>query len=336
MAIGGQTLLNNGRERWNTNIPSSLQLPNTAKIPQQLRGCGGFTMVFKETAKLVIMKRRQLLVAASVSFVAGLAGCAGEEDDGSTNDDTATETKIGTTTGGTTGTETQTASAEDVFTGLEIDGTEFVVTVNPEKLQGGSRIKVHYPNSSDSKSLSEGINKYRFDVVNRAQPGTWEVELLDNHYNTVTTAEFEAERNFSLSNIGTLSQLGVSGGSEWREQTTIQFTVENEGPMPLDVQSARFSASYKDSAYESNIGIDVLTAGESADTDKLFQRFLGFTYRENAESRSGESYQGSLLLEIAPESKESYPLTISFGNEVKYNSEYGVYYVPPTEVNFRE
>lgn len=106
--------------------------------------------------------------------------------------------------------------------------------------------------------------------------------------------------------------------------------------MPLSIGSVASSTSYGEGATESDIEFDVLTAGETADTDILFRGYLGFTYRENAESRSGESYQGSLDHDVQAESEKSYPLTISFGNEVNYNSEYGVYYIKPTEVNFRE
>lgn len=281
------------------------------------------------------MRRRHLLVTAGTSFAAGLAGCAGEEVS-STVENTTTGTRSGTVTGAATETKTQPASESDLITGLEIDGTEFVITLAKDKLEGASRMRISYPNEEDGASISEEMDTYRFDFGTWAEPGTWEVELLDDQLNTVTSAEYVAERNFSVSKIGTLSQLGGSGGSEWREYTSIQFTVKNDGPMPLSIGSVASSTSYGEGATESDIGFDVLTAGETADTDMLFRGYLGFTYRENAESRTGESYQGFLDLDIQPEGEESYPLTISFGNEINHNSEYGVYYIKPTEVNFRE
>lgn len=298
----------------------------------------------------------------SIPLVLSVAGCSendgegetspntAEDDSGSNTEETDTETNTevntGTDTEADTGTDSPSDSGtgESAFTDLQIDGEEFIVKLNSDALDGAQKLIVTYPNDEDSKEITGGIDTYRFPLTrsNRseviARPGTWEVKIQDDERNAITSTGFEAERNFSISSIGTLAQQGVKDENEAVEHTSIQFTLTNDGPMPVAIEEyPRLNTSFfsRPAMSGKEHELEVVTEGEEKTTEPIFKNIFRETSQEDVKERAGKSYQGTLLYSLTPTGDRNLPLTIKFGESVESSENY-YYYNKPTEINFRE
>lgn len=216
------------------------------------------------------------------------------------------------------------------------------MTLNWESLEGAEHLQVTYPNTQERKRISEGVDTHRFTIAEynevKPRPGPWTVEVLDSQYDAIDSTEFVAERHFSLESIGTLAQQGVTGENEHHEYTSVQFTLANDGPMPIALQYIWISASFFEDEYSAQDGgLGIITADKSKTTEPLlaWSQYLDFSPRAEAEERAGNSYQAALTIEFQPTGEQTYPLTISFGDTIE-EAPSGRYYIKPTEISFRD
>lgn len=241
--------------------------------------------------------------------------------------DTPTETPTDTPTETPTDTPTETPTATpterpSVFSDIRIEEEDLVIELNENRASEISTIRIDFPTKNETKDVS-GFTVTQIDLLgeyHRYYPGTWTIEALTGGGAVVESTEYETEFNISISDIGTLAELGVIGDDIVDEHTTMQLTLTNDGQMPIDLVDGldEFSSTY---------GYDYEISGDYAMESRHETTVLGnesidlqynFVLSDDVPDLAGDTYQASLTIRWSARGSKTVPLNISFGDNVKY------------------
>lgn len=250
-------------------------------------------------------------------------------------------------------TEEPTDTPEPLISGSGIDGAEFYIVLSEERPDNLSEIKLLTPNDELSTDTSSGITRYTLDITD-VRAGSWTIELLSNN-SVVESETFEASFDITVNNIGTLSQLGVTGSSPETEHTSIQFTVTNDGDVPVSPggrngqpanigitvpsldKEVSVSSGYDDVVVGS--GENIIPSGGQRTyryepSQEWPDQFLMFG-DDDLENKLGQSFQGSITIGYAVEREDTViPISVNLGDEMREMNP-ATYYAIDTTISKR-
>jgi hypothetical protein len=288
------------------------------------------------------VSRRRVLRTVGIGTAAALAGCSGGENEGT---DTPEE-------------ETDTPESTSVFANYAVEGTEFSVELTENSLEEISQIRVETPSGKKTTEVSSTITEYSIDIL-RDRAGTWFIDALDNDGEVIETAELEATFDVSVSDIGTLSQLGITGESPDYEQVNWQLTVENVGNVPIepaeiqivipelvtDTQTDTIGSgsieAFEDGRQGGVVDRDEEIIIPSGDSNSYRFATQGNAYQihpllfreDRANEIRGQSFQAEFIIRYQAERQNTVvPITIQMGNKVMSGSSFGYNYLQGTEI----
>lgn len=282
--------------------------------------------------------RRRVLHTIGIGTTVAIAGCSGGGDEGSDTPEEQTDTPEE---------QTDTPESTSVFADYAVEGTELSVELTEKSLGEISQIRIETPSGEKTIEVSSTITEYSIDVL-RDRAGTWFIDALDNGGEIIETAELEATFDVSVSDIGTLSQLEVTGKSSAFEEVSFQLTVTNTGNVPVEPLEIETVVPEFDSIVATNtIGTgnsmntyDEGTYGGVVDRDgntiipsgsQNIYRYKSLTSRsvilvfdeERANEVAGQSFQGEFIIRYQAErDNTSIPINIQLGTNVITDSDF--------------
>jgi len=273
--------------------------------------------------------RRLFLQSAGVASTVIIAGCSGDSSNGddssdvSNDDENPSDSSVDSTNDGS-------ADEEDsVFNSYSIDGTNIVVELTEDGLNRVAQIRLETPTGEKTTEVAETITEYSIDVL-RDRAGTWFIDALDESGEPIETVELETTFDVSIDEIGTLSQLGITGESRDFEELSFQLTITNNGDVPIEPSKIEiFAPNFGDGSKTGVIqqdglvdrdGEQIITTG----SDNTYRYESGFNwdyflviFPRNVEEMAGNSLQGEILVEYQAEREKTVvPITIEIGEEI--------------------
>ena len=295
------------------------------------------TFMLSQQLSTVVMNgyttRRLFLQSAGVTSAITIAGCLGGGSDNDTSDE---DTSSGTSDEDTSA---DTSDIESIFVNYGIDGTEFSVELKEDALAQVAELRLETPSEEKTADVAQTITEYSLDIL-RDRAGTWFLDALDDNEEPIETVELEPTFDVSVNEIGTLSQLDVTGDSPADEEVKFQLTVTNTGEVPIEpslIEVVIPEADIRQSVAKINAlrEVDnVSSLGGLVDRDEQTVMIAGEdnTYRyivlssgsplifrdeETGKQYAGETLDGELIIDYSANREDTIvPVTFEMGDEV--------------------
>lgn len=305
--------------------------------------------------------RRLFLHTAGVASTVLIAGCSGDDSDGSSSSDDSTDD--GSSSDSSVASSNDESAGEEessLFSNYGIDGTDLSIELTEDGLSQVEQIRVETPSGQKTTEVGESITKYSVEIL-RDRAGTWFIDALDANEEAIETVELETAFSVSVEEIGTLTQLGVTGRSPDAEEVNLQLTLANTGDVPVEVEEIHVNVpefEYKhdtfggygtsdDSRLVDRDGEEIIIAGmdntyryyTNGGTDRALLIFS--TRRPNrANEVLGQSFQGEFVIRYQAQRQDTVvPITIDMGDEVAEDPEFSAVtsdsYIRGTVINKR-
>ena len=286
--------------------------------------------------------RRLFLQSAGVTSAITIAGCLGGGSNNDTSDeDTSSGTSDEDTSSGTSDEDTSddTSDKESIFVNYGIDGTEFSVELKEDALAQVAELRLETPSEEKTADVAQTITEYSLDIL-RDRAGTWFLDALDDNEEPIETVELKPTFDVSVNEIGTLSQLDVTGDSPAAEEVMFQLTVTNTGEVPIEpslIEVVIPEADIRQSVAKINslrTVEDVSSLGGLVDRDEQTVIIAGEdnTYRYivissgsplifrdegTGKQYAGETLDGELVINYSANREDTVvPVTFEIGSEV--------------------
>ncbi|SEP03236.1 hypothetical protein SAMN05216388_102816 [Halorientalis persicus] len=162
------------------------------------------------------VSRRRLLAWSGTAIVGGLAGCAGNGNQGNNSDSPAT---------------TSSPSEDSVFEESRFDGPEIVVTLSQD--HGVSRLNLIAPDGSlyTQADVAEGATTVRLRVMD-IQPGLGDYEHYSPGTYELTAVREDSSQSRELEMRPNLQLTEASHYQDGANQGNLALTIENTGTAP--------------------------------------------------------------------------------------------------------
>ena len=277
--------------------------------------------------------RRLFLQSAGVTSAITIAGCLGGGSNNDTSDeDTSSGTSDEDTSSGTSDEDTSddTSDKESIFVNYGIDGTEFSVELKEDALAQVAELRLETPSEKKTADVAQTITEYSLDIL-RDRAGTWFLDALDDNEEPIETVELKPTFDVSVNEIGTLSQLNVTGDSPAAEEVMFQLTVTNTGEVPIEPslievvipEADRYFQRLEDHTFEELVDRDEQTVIIDGDDNTYRYNVLHtgspliFFDEEHASQYADETLDGEFVINYSANREDTVvPVTFEIGSEV--------------------